>query len=96
MDFSPDESIRTLLRSASERQPKVDGGTLSRRAEQRVRRSGVICNISFTKSYADSTEGQTSEIEGEASEDQGEEGDRQGEESCQGSRNGGHATTRRY
>ncbi|KAI9461582.1 hypothetical protein BJY52DRAFT_1185404 [Lactarius psammicola] len=35
MDFSPDESIRTLLRSASEKRPKADGGTLSRRAEQR-------------------------------------------------------------
>ncbi|KAH9178128.1 hypothetical protein EDB89DRAFT_1146889 [Lactarius sanguifluus] len=35
MDFSPDESIRKLLRSASESRPKVDEGTLSRRAEQR-------------------------------------------------------------
>ncbi|KAH9068453.1 hypothetical protein EDB83DRAFT_2518796 [Lactarius deliciosus] len=35
MDFSPDESIRKLLRSASESWPKVDEGTLSRRAEQR-------------------------------------------------------------
>lgn len=35
MDFSPDESIQTLLRSASERLPKADDGTLSRRAEQR-------------------------------------------------------------
>ncbi|KAI9439925.1 hypothetical protein H4582DRAFT_1943990 [Lactarius indigo] len=35
MDFSPDETIRTLLRSASESRPKIDGGTLSHRAEQR-------------------------------------------------------------
>ena len=67
MDFSPDESIQTLLRSASERQPKADGGTLSRRAEQRVRQSNLVCNISSAKS--DSTEDQTSKIEGEASED---------------------------
>jgi hypothetical protein len=51
MDFSPDESIQSLLRSASVRLPKEDGGTLSRRAEQRVRRSGVVvCNISSAKS----------------------------------------------
>ncbi|KAH9063893.1 hypothetical protein EDB87DRAFT_1575210 [Lactarius vividus] len=35
MDFSPDESIRKLLGSASESRPKVNEGTLSRRAEQR-------------------------------------------------------------
>jgi hypothetical protein len=50
MDFSPDQSIQTLLRSASAREPKVDDGTLSRRAEQRVRRLGVVWNISFAKS----------------------------------------------
>lgn len=50
MDFSPDESIQTLLRSASVRRPKVDGGTLSRRAEQRVRRSGAVCTISSANS----------------------------------------------
>ena len=49
MDFSPDESIQTLLRSAGVRRPKVDGGTPSRRAEQRVRRFGVVCNISSAK-----------------------------------------------
>jgi len=35
MEFSPEESIQTLLRSATESRPKIDGGTLSRRAEQR-------------------------------------------------------------
>ena len=55
MNFSPDESIQTLLRPASERQPKTDGDTLSRRAEQRVRRADITCNISSAKS--DSTEG---------------------------------------
>ncbi|KAF8273280.1 hypothetical protein EI94DRAFT_1826302 [Lactarius quietus] len=35
MDFSPDESIGTLLRSAGENPPKTDGGALSHRAEQR-------------------------------------------------------------
>jgi hypothetical protein len=70
MDFSPDESIQTLLRLASESQPKTDGGTLSRRAEQRVRWSDIVRNIrSSAKSGADSTAGQTSKIEGEASED---------------------------
>ena len=67
MDFSPDESIQTLLRLASER-PKPDGGTLSRRAIQRVRCFDIVRNRSSAKSHADSTAGQTSQIEGEASE----------------------------
>ena len=66
MEFSPDESIQTLLRSTTESLPKTDGGTLSRRAELRVRPSDIVCNTSSAESCADLTEGQTSKIKGEA------------------------------
>ena len=43
IEFSPDEDIRSVLaKSVAETQPDVDGGTLSRRAEKRVRRNRYI------------------------------------------------------
>ena len=67
MEFSPDEDIRSVLaKSTTDVQPNPGDATLSRRAENRVRRDAIYITFFPLKPGAAQAESQAGEIEGEA------------------------------